>query len=92
MKMLSPQITGTEAAMPGTSAPHFTPSFVLNLEGSPVSLEDPSWFGPRQLGQFSAPAKEVSKTRARRVAVVFMSGNAEKSERAMKSNCFRILD
>jgi hypothetical protein len=71
-------MTGTEAESPGTSAAHFTPSVGLNFTGSPVSPEEPSWFGPRQLGQFSARAAEESSKEANKGAVAyFMSDGRE---------------
>jgi hypothetical protein len=51
---VSPQIAGVAAEGPGMLAVHLTFSVFENVAGSPVSGLDPSKFGPRQLGQFSA--------------------------------------
>src|SRR4051812_11999900 len=53
-KTRPPDTTGTEADNPGTGAAHFTPSVFENFAGRLVSGLDPSWFGPRKLGQSAA--------------------------------------
>jgi hypothetical protein len=52
-------MAGTDAAGPGMAAAHFTPSVLLNFSGRPVSGLEPSWFGPRNPGQFAALAVKV---------------------------------
>ena len=76
-KTWSPHATGVDAARPGSSATHLTASVLENFSGNPVSVVEPLWNGPRQLGQsaaFSAGAlPKIVAASARRGMVVFMN-------------------
>src|SRR5437868_1619666 len=52
-KMRSPQIAGVELPMPGSGNFQTIFSVALHFAGRPVSLEMPSFVGPRHCGQLS---------------------------------------
>src|SRR5687767_328312 len=62
MKMRSPQMIGVDEPLPGNGS--VQTMFFLSLQevGNFFSLEMPSLCGPRQLGQFSARAMELTET------------------------------
>ena len=49
---------GVQLAGPGREVFHLTFSFGPNFSGALFSLLEPSWFGPRQLGQSSQSSIE----------------------------------
>src|SRR5262245_30169565 len=65
-KILLPQTHGVELPSPGSLS--FQRRFLLspNSVGNPVSLETPSFFGPRHCGQFSADAGPANVTESRK--------------------------
>jgi hypothetical protein len=65
-------MTGVDPLGPGRLMTHFTFSVLLKRSGKPVSVLEPSKFGPRHCAQFSANAVPANNIPASKTCVCFM--------------------